>query len=84
MSEATWTSNLNKHGVAYNTARYTTLFGGFGSQVTWGYDQGQTDVSFNPILEFTPMLQSNNSGLTLTQAANVKAALASGTGHLLL
>lgn len=81
-SEARWTND--KRGLAYNTASYTSLFGGFGSQVTWGYDWGQTDVGFNTNLEFTPMLWSDNSGLTSTWAANVEAALAAGTSHLLL
>lgn len=80
--EARWTSN--KRGLAFNTASYTSLFGGFGSQVTWGYDWGQTDVGFNTNLEFTPMLWSDNSDLTSTWAANVEAALAAGTSHLLL
>lgn len=33
ISEARWTSN--KRGMAYNNASYKSLFGGFGSEVTW-------------------------------------------------
>lgn len=33
ISEARWTSN--KRGLAYNNASYRSLFGGFGSELTW-------------------------------------------------
>ncbi|RDW82447.1 hypothetical protein BP6252_03559 [Coleophoma cylindrospora] len=73
-----------KRGLPYNDATLTNSFGGPNSQISWGYNWGQTPgAGFPAKYEYVPLLWSNASDLTSTWFANVNAAIAAGTTHIL-
>ncbi|ATZ46691.1 hypothetical protein BCIN_02g00700 [Botrytis cinerea B05.10] len=77
---ATWP----KRGVPFNDVSLIQQFNGGGSEVNWAWNwDSYMPNSFPTTMEFIPCLWSDSSDHTSNWAANVNAAIARGTGHVM-
>ena len=78
------TSTGGKRGLAYNpTSPDLSIFEGFGSQITWGYNWDSAPAGLPSQFQYVPTLFSTLSVHTTQWAANVQAAT-SGSGPFYL
>ncbi|KAI5247464.1 hypothetical protein E4T43_01995 [Aureobasidium subglaciale] len=85
--------NFGKRGLAYNQANLTMPFSliGQNSQVSWAYDwyyapcstPGVNDCSFNPALEFVPLLYNSDPNLLNNWASAAQIAIDNGSTALM-
>ena len=71
----------SKRGIPYNDVQYTTAF--VDKNVQWAYNWQSSPGNLSNAFEYVPMLWGNASSMTSVWEANVKAAVANGTSHLL-
>ncbi len=78
-------SSGGKRGLAYNpTSPDLSIFDGFSSQITWGYNWDSAPAGLPSQFQYVPTLFSTASDHTTQWAANVQAATSdSGTSYLM-
>ena len=79
------TSSGGKRGLAYNpSSPDLSIFDGFGSQITWGYNWDSAPAGLPSQYQYVPTLFSTLSVHTTIWDANAKAAISgSGTSYLM-
>lgn len=82
-----YVKNTGKRGLAYNDASLTQPWSraGQNSQVSWAYNWylSETSPSFNPAIEYVPLLFSNDSGLLSQWPAAAQTAINNGATALM-
>jgi hypothetical protein len=73
--------DTGKRGLAYNNVACTSFFSG--TKISWAYNWVGSSPSAPSIFEYVPMLHSNESVFTNGWIANVDAAVANGSTHVM-
>ncbi|KAJ9621517.1 hypothetical protein H2203_007004 [Taxawa tesnikishii (nom. ined.)] len=81
-SAASSASSAGKRGLVYNDVSLTTCFEG-SSQISWAYNWDSATTGLSSAFKFIPMLWGTASTHTDSWSANAKAAIASGSTHLM-
>lgn len=75
-------SSSGKRGVAYNDATLASIFES-SSEVTWGYNWGQSSSGLSSSFKYVPMLWGTSSTFTSDWSAAASSAISSGSTHLM-
>lgn len=81
-STSSSTSSSGKRGVAYNDASLCNAFED-ATEVTWGYNWGQSSDSLSSSFNYVPLLWGTASSFTDDWSASAQAAIDAGSTHLM-